>query len=365
MRQLHPRILHEGRGPLPPLVRMALAPASWAYGGVIRLRGLLYRRGWIQARQVPGRVVSVGNLTAGGTGKTSFVLLVARLLLQRGFRVAIVARGYGGQREGHLLVVSDGKAILASYPEVGDELQVVAERLPTVPVLMAADRVAGCREAIGRFGADLILVDDGFQHLRLARDLNILLLDARNPFGYGALLPRGLLREPRSAMSRADIVVITGVEEGTDLSTLLAAVRRHNPHAPICQASYRAVGLEEPAAGTLHPWSRLREEPVLAFAGLGNPESFHRTLQEVGARLAGYRVFPDHHRYSGRDLERLVAGARRRGAGALVTTKKDEVRLRRLPCPIPLLVLTASLEVQAGQEALQAALNGLVGRGVP
>ncbi|MGH7376234.1 MAG: tetraacyldisaccharide 4'-kinase, partial [Candidatus Methylomirabilales bacterium] len=199
------------------LLRAGLRIASWAYGTAVVARTAAYRARLLATHRVPCPVVSVGNLTAGGTGKTPCVIFLARHLQQHGFRPAILLRGYGRRGGTGLLVASAGQGLLVPAAEAGDEASLLAEVLPGVPVILAADRVRGAEVALSRCGADLLILDDGYQHLRLQRDLDILLLDARSPFGSGALLPRGLLREPPAAADRADLVILTRADQARDL----------------------------------------------------------------------------------------------------------------------------------------------------
>lgn len=351
-----------GHGPWGAPVRCLLQVASWIYGlGVLGRLGL-YRAGLLRPIRVSARVISVGNITAGGTGKTPFVMLLVQEMKDRGLRPAVVVRGYGGEREGRTLVVSDGETIRMDYPEVGDEAVLLARKLPGVPVLMAADRVTGCRMAISDFGAQVILLDDGFQHLRVARDLDVLLLDRENPFGYGYLLPRGLLREPLGALRRADLFVMTGaggLGEPLDLPPQLTQTGR----VPRLHAVYTPTVLTNLKTGEAVAEENLRGQAVVAFCGVANPAVFERTLQSLGVFPKHHLVFPDHYPYDASDLVRVARHMEEAGATVALTTEKDAVRLEKLLPTFPILTIGIRLAVTGGQAELKQCLDALVPSG--
>jgi tetraacyldisaccharide 4'-kinase len=334
------------RWTLGPLLTAGAGPYAWGH----RLRLQAYARGWARVRRLPCRVISVGNLTLGGTGKTPLVEAIAALLQRHGRRVGVLSRGYGGRGARSPLVVSDGRRRLASAEAAGDEPVLLAEHLPGVPVVVGRDRYAAGLLAVRRFALDTVVLDDGFQHVQLARDLDILALDATRPFGSARLFPRGDLRERPAALARADVIVLTRWTPNTPPAAL--ALSRSTPlfyswHEPL---AVRVLG-----NGEMLPLAALTEERLLAFCGIGNPESFRRLLLELGAGLVAFATFPDHHAYAPAELAKLAQTAKAQGARALITTEKDGVRLRRLqPLPYEVweLCLRASLvEPQAGWEA--------------
>jgi tetraacyldisaccharide 4'-kinase len=334
----------ERRGPWPALQRLGLAAASLPYGVAVRLRNLAYDRGWLTAHRAGVSVVSVGNLTVGGTGKTPCVEYVARYYRERDLRVAIVSRGYGSE---------EGR---------NDEALVLEENLPDVPHLQGADRVRWARAAVEELESEVLLLDDGFQHRRLARDLDLVLLDATDPWGQGRLLPRGLLREPTSGLRRAGAILLTRCDQAPDLDQLHRQVGRIAPGVPVVETTHRPLDLVD-SDQAAEPLESLRERPVAAFCGIGNPEAFRRTLLDLGADLRAFLAFADHHPYTRDDVEDLRRWAGDLPAGGIVvTTQKDlvKIRLARLG-DRPLAALRVRLHVGAGQDALHHLLAALAG----
>lgn len=322
--------------------RAGLWVASVPYGWAVRLRNRLYDRRWMPSQRAAIPVVSIGNLTVGGTGKTPCVEYVARFYRQLDLRVAILSRGYGS---------AGGR---------NDEAMVLEENLPDVPHLQGADRVALAKTAVEELESELLVLDDGLQHRRLARDLEVVLVDATNPWGYGYLLPRGLLREPPASLGRAGIVVLTRCDQvdETVRGRLREVVNRLAPGVPVVETSHRPLDLvdsEQQAA----PLERVFRQPVAAFCGLGNPEAFRRTLAALGARVEVFRIYPDHHAYTREDVEALRGWAREQAAECLVvTTQKDLVKLRLTQLGgRPLWALRIRLHVESGQEELDRKLS--------
>lgn len=336
----------ERRGLWPQLQRAGLRLLSVAYDGGTRLRNALYERGWKASRRVAVPVVSIGNLTLGGTGKTPCVEYVARFYRQRDVRVAILSRGYG------------------STGGLNDEALVLEENLPDVPHLQGSDRVALAETAVEELDSEVLVLDDGFQHRRLARQLDVLLLDATNPWGHGYVFPRGLLRETPRGLRRADVVIVTRSDqvEPDERQRVRAAITRLDATVPVVESTHRPVALvdAEQRAGSL---DRLKEEPVAAFCGLGNPEAFRRTLLDLGARVVDFRTYPDHHAYTRADVDDLRTWARRQPAdGLLVTTQKDLVKLRLTQLgERELWALRIELQITAGQDVLDSQLSAVLG----
>lgn len=319
------RAWREGRaGPL----RFVLTPLAWAYRGGLAVRELAYRRGWLVRGRLPCVVVSVGNLTVGGTGKTPAVEMVARWLSDEGRRVVIVSRGYGRRPGAPVELVSDGGAPRLPAERAGDEPLLLARRLPGVAVVVGADRLRAGQWAVSNLRPDVVLLDDGFQQRRLVKDVEIVCLDARAPWGPGGLFPRGTLREPRSALTRADLLIVTRGDARRNLAGLFDEIRHHAGPAPCLAADYAVEALEDLASGALHPASALAGRGVLAFAGIAAPERLVETLTAHGANVRDVVAFPDHHVYRPSDLAAVTRRARAMGASLLVTTEKDAVRLR-------------------------------------
>jgi tetraacyldisaccharide 4'-kinase len=272
-------------------------------------------------------VVSVGNLTLGGTGKTPAVEMVARWLADEGRRVAIVSRGYGRRPAAPVELVSDGGTPRLSAERAGDEPLLLARRLPGVAVVVGADRLEAGRWTVSNLRPDVVLLDDGFQQRRLLKDVEIVCLDARAPWGPGGLFPRGTLREPPSALARAHLVIVTRADAGRNLAGLIEEIRQYAGHAQCLLADYAVEDLEDLASGTREPAAALRSRSVLAFAGIAAPERFGETLAACGAIVRDIVAFPDHHGYEAHDLDAVMLRARALGAGLVVTTEKDAVRL--------------------------------------
>jgi tetraacyldisaccharide 4'-kinase len=329
-------------GPLAALQRAGLGLLSGPYGLGVCLRNRLYDGGWKQTIKVPVPVVSVGNLTLGGTGKTPCVEHVARFYRGLDLRVAILSRGYGN---------TGGR---------NDEALVLEENLPDVPHYQGADRAALAHLAIAESESQVLVLDDGFQHRRLGRDLDLVLLDSTEPWGHGRLFPRGLLREPRSALRRAGLVVLTRCDQAAPeaLARLRREVARLGPEAPAVETTHRPVELVN-AAGEAVSLEQALAHPLALFCGVGNPEAFRQTFRGLGGQVAAWRSFPDHHPYSCEDVKELRTWARQQARDCvIVTTQKDLVKLRltRLG-DHELWALRIRLHVTAGQETLDRKLK--------
>ncbi len=312
------------------LVLALLRLGSWLYRLLATIHANSYAWGFARRRRLSCRVVSIGNVTVGGTGKTPMTIWLARWLSEQGWRVAVLSRGYGGLTTDKPQVVSTGDGPLQSWTEVGDEPYLMAQELRGVPILVGKDRYLSGEHARKHFGSQILVLDDGFQHHRLARDLDIVLVDATNPFGHGTLLPRGILREPLRALKRADAVILTRTELAPEaLGGVTQTLRRWLHDQPIYQVTTQvsALGSEERLVGN-NPIC-LRERRVVAFAGIGNPESFAATLTDLGCEIAALIVFPDHHPYTEHDWRVIIDVMDRYKAEGLVTTTKDRVRLAR------------------------------------
>lgn len=335
------------RGPLAALARTALAALEAPYTAAVRYRNWRYdtRRAAIHTVGVP--VVSVGNLTLGGTGKTPVVEWLARWFSERGVRVGLVSRGYGS---------TDGQP--------NDEARELALKLPGVPHVLDADRVRGARRAIDEFGCQLLILDDAFQHRRIARDLNIALVDALEPFGFSHVFPRGTLREPLAGWSRADVVLLTRAQlvDARQIADIRAEVQRHAPHALWCESTYTPHALRT-AAGQLLPLHASAGERVAAFCGIGNPESFRRALLACGYQLADLRILADHFPYPAAELTALARWSNSLEVDSVICTDKDLVKVAdRWQGERPLTALASQLHVTFGADELVARLVPLADR---
>jgi len=329
------------------------------YGAGVRLRRALFESGLLRVSEIPQPVISVGNLTTGGTGKTPLVESIAIIAANADKRVCILTRGYGREKPNERVIVSNGKALLAGVAAAGDEPYLLAERLFGLSAVISdADRLAAAKWAAANLASEVFILDDGFQHLAMARDLNILVIDATNPFGGGSLLPRGRLREPLSGMKRADCVVITHADQVEEIDSLIEQVKPFVDSAPILSSRVRTSQLR-----LIHSPERVDNpltQPVGAFCGTGNPKSFFTHLQSEGQHLSFMRAFPDHHKYLQSDIDKTISYASSVGAQALLTTAKDAVKLQALRFDMPCYVVEIELEFndeRQFREIVRSAIN--------
>ncbi|MBD3368414.1 MAG: tetraacyldisaccharide 4'-kinase [Candidatus Eisenbacteria bacterium] len=333
------------------VLESALVMLSIPYG--LAVAGTLFVRSRSAVRlDVP--VVSVGNLVVGGTGKTPLVVYVARELQRMGRRVAVVSRGYGRSSDGTLLV-SRGERPLVSWRKAGDEPYLLALLLSDVGVIVAERRVDGIREAVERLDADVVVLDDAFQHVQVERDLDIVAVDASSPVGNGFLLPAGPLREHPLGVGRADVLVATrSGEDGAKLveSTLGPLA----PGAAVVATRMKPVELWDARTGARVAPGEVRGRDVVALAGIAGPDDFFRTVERIGANVVARLAAPDHHEYDEGDLKQVEDAARSTGARAVLTTEKDAVRLSEWTSPVPVVALGIDMEIIKGRRALLEAL---------
>jgi tetraacyldisaccharide 4'-kinase len=270
----------------------------------------------------------VGNLTVGGTGKTPLVACIAKILLRDGWKPGILTRGYGRKSKANMIVLPPGAGRRADAREVGDEPAFLARTLPEIPLVVCADRFRGGQVAEERFPVDVHILDDGFQHVALARDVDVVALDATQTISNWNLLPAGRQREPLSALRRAQIVVLTRTES-VDSKSLEELVLKVHPDARVFCSRTELMGWTDALNGAPATSETIRTQKAAAFCGIGNPQAFFADLRRWGFNLVAEDAFPDHHVYTGGDLQQLVAGARSKGAAALLTTQKDAVKFSR------------------------------------
>ncbi len=320
-------------------------PFSLLYGFVMTVRAFLYRHGVLPSTRLPVPVVSVGNLSMGGTGKTPLVMCVVRHLLEHGRRPAVVSRGYGGKARGRVNVVSSGHGPAMTPAMAGDEPWLLADAMPSVPVLTGPRRVAVARHAIRETGADVIVMDDGFQHLALQRDLDIVLFNIRSSLDAAKVFPGGELREPFGALQRADAIVLTGVDFRTEqrAQAFKRFLRERAPQAPVFFGEYLPVCLLGSGRREVYPADKAKRIKLCGFCGIGTPLSFKETLVKEGYTVVAFRAFPDHHPYTAKDVESLTAWAKTQGAQGLITTEKDFVKLKPFFGDFPVLALKVEL----------------------
>ena len=308
-----------------------------------------YRWGIFPSRKLDCRVISVGNLTLGGTGKTPFVMMIAETLRGNGLKPAILSRGYSGKSGDPVNVVCDGKQMLLTPEWVGDEAVMMAEKLKNVPVLTGPDRYQTGQYALEHFDVDTLILDDGFQHLALNRDLNILLFDHSRPLGNGHLFPAGELREPPGETRRADMICFTRCSRGpVNFDLPIPQIKTHLRLDSVIRMDDEEVLDVE----------TLKNEPVAAFCGIAKPEGFKQILLDSQIQLKFFKAFADHHPYTLQDIEELEARAIKEGARFLLVSEKDAVKLKGMKFSLPVFKVVVELEILEGRKTLDKKLLG-------
>ena len=341
-----------------PLASIILPPLSAIYSAVTRARLMAYRRGWFSVSQLAAPVISVGNLTTGGTGKTPLVEWVCRTVVREtGKKTCVLTRGYGKANPQTQVVVSDGNHVVAGEVKAGDEPYLLATGLLGIAAVISnPERISAGQWAIKNLGSEIFVLDDGFQHLRLARDLDIVTIDATNPWGGGSLLPYGRLREPRAGLSRADCIVITRTEQVEDLVEIKDAVQRLAGAIPVFSSRMATSGIHS-LDNAIVDKKGIVSQPVAAFCGIGNPESFFNHLRREGYTLSFTRAFADHHNYNQADMARLVADAKASGATGLMTTAKDAIKLSTFELELPCHVLDIQISIDDDDRLIELIRN--------
>lgn len=366
-------ILERRYGKRAALLRWLLYGLSWIFRGAVQTRLWLYRHRLLRENSPGCLVISIGNLTWGGTGKTPVVEKFARTLKDHGRRVAILSRGYKSKKPPLLRrlqrkwlglerkkprIVHDGERILLDSRFAGDEPYMLARSLKNVVVLVDKDRVKSAQHAIRHMGIDTLILDDGMQYLHLRHRLEICLIDRQAPFGNEHLLPRGTLREPPGNLRRASYIFITK-SDGTGNSALIERIRRYNRTAEIIECAHRSLYLQELYTGAQIPLQWLRDKYVGAISGIAQPTSFEDGLRNLGARIEIANRFTDHHRFTERELQEFMSRCIRRDLDCAVTTEKDSVRFppKRESFEIPIYFLRVEIEILTGQESWQSLVD--------
>lgn len=351
-------------GLFPHLIMGILYIFSLIYGLLVNIKLAGYKYGIFQKQKLDCFVISLGNVTVGGTGKTPTAQRLARDIRDMGYRVVILNRGYRAKWHGEVGIVSDGKRLHMDAAEAGDEAYMLAKHLPEVPVLIGAERAKTGRYAMEHFGAEVAILDDGYQHWQLERDLDILLVDAVNVFGNGYILPRGTLREPISHISRADICLMTKVDQAAAGSCdyIRETVHRYNPEAHIVESIHQPrcfIPLTEwyvNIASQGIDIAQMRGKRIMAVSAIGNPASFEQTLSDLGAVIIESLRYPDHHDYAMSEMTDIFQQAENAGAEAIVITEKDAVKIpadvAREKWSIPIYVICVEVNFQKGSEGL-------------
>jgi tetraacyldisaccharide 4'-kinase len=324
------------------------------YELAVRLRVAAYETDYLKEKRLDAAVISIGNLTFGGTGKTPMVEYVARYLKSEDHSVAILTRGYGRESSGMKVLNGPGPEAGArekSYREVGDEPAMLARALPEIPIIVDRDRHKAGAWAGERLGCDVLILDDGYQHLSLARDLNILLIDATDTFGGFEMAPFGRLREPLYGIKRADVVIVTRADRAFDQGQTEAIIKLHcGAKVPVMYFSSAITELKHLATGLSYDVKEFTGWKVAVACGIANPEAFADDLLQVGISIVSERFFPDHHPFDQADVDAITRDAREAGAEAVVTTEKDAVRLEGLKYGGDVPIYAARLQLQSDDE---------------
>lgn len=362
-------ILERRYGKRAAILRFFLYFLSIFYGWLMRLRWHLYEKRLFHSHSTGCLVISVGNMTVGGTGKTPVVERIARTLQQAGRRVAILSRGYKSipmpfwKRMWRKLtfrehsfpprVVSDGQALLLDSEKAGDEPYMLAANLRGVVVLVDKDRVKSAHYATSKLSADTLILDDGYQYLPLKERINLVLVDRQAPFGNCHILPRGTLREPKDHLRRSDVIFLTKCD-GSDLSALKNELRGYNRHAEILECAHRPCYLQDVFTDERVPLEYLQGKKVGAVCGIAMPDSFEDGLKSLGAEIIYSRHYADHHRFSNEEVLNAINRTRARGGHALVTTEKDAVRLPKVHRgDLPVYFLRVEIDLKGGKETFE------------
>ena len=340
------------------IVLFPLTLLSFLYLFGVSLRIRLYRAGIFKTKRLGCPVISVGNLTVGGTGKTPLVDLIAKTLKKEGERVVVISRGYKRKSGEKITVVSTGEGPLISWEQVGEEPYWLASHTRGIPVLVGNNRFQVGQYAIKQFDPTVILLDDGFQHLGLYRDLNLLLLDSTAPFGNGKLLPRGVLREPISQMGRASVVILTRVEQCKDLEKIVNLTQSRLKKKKLFLMGFQPKGFFHLCEGTQNGLEMIKGKKILALSGIGNPHAFHEHLKRLGPTEIFERIYPDHYHYFKEDLKEILLWKKK--VDYIVTTEKDGVKLAPLLEPdSPIWAMCIKPQVQDEEGWLKVLLRVL------
>jgi len=334
-------------------VEFILFTLSIFYGGLVKFRSKAYDKGIIKSKKLSCKVISIGNITVGGTGKTPMTIYVAELVQRLGFVVVVISRGYKGELEKTGGIVSNGKTVLMGPEKAGDEPFMLAARLNNIPVIVGKDRFEAGMQAVKNFNPDVIILDDAFQHLKLQRDINLVLLDAKHPFGNLRLLPRGILREPPSSLLRSDAFVMTrsGLASEIEVKNTLTGLKEFTQSKPVFKTSHASYayivkkGKHIPfesisTSSLLYDFDFLKNRKVFTFAGIARNNDFFHTVESFKCDTADFLGFEDHHRYSDNDLNRIFSLAEKANVEFLITTEKDYARIaNRTTLPVDLVVI--------------------------
>jgi len=366
---LYQMVQGERGGLLASVLLAVLRSISVLYGLGVAVKLGLYRAGLLKRHKLPCKVISLGNVTVGGTGKTPTAQRLAAIIRDMGYKVVILNRGYRAAWKGDVGVVSDGKKTYMTVAEAGDEAYLLAKNLPGIPVIIGKDRAITGDYAVKRFGAEVIILDDGYQHWQLERDIDIVLIDTLNVFGNNFLLPRGTLREPLTNLSRAHAFLLTKVDQSTDNAreNLKDTLARFNQAAIVVESIHNPrcfIEIEEWYKGSNYKGVELetmRQRSVVAFSAIGNPSSFEQTISDLGAKVIDAVRFTDHHNYTMAEMQCVMQKAVDKGACALITTEKDAVKIPsefiHSDRTLPVYVLGIELQFRDGSEGFMQLIS--------
>jgi 3-deoxy-D-manno-octulosonic-acid transferase len=341
-----------GRRTLYTLPRWLLSPFAWLYRLICALRLFLYRYGVFKQKKLQAKVISVGNITLGGTGKTPLVIYLAEKLKEKNKKVAILSRGYKRKKK-KMVELTQKTHKRINWEDVGDEPYLLAKRLSDVPIMVSKHRGISGHYATEKLGIEFLILDDGFQHLKLFRNLDIVVIDSINPFGNGRILPAGTLREPLTSLRRADVFVLTKTDQASNTDELVQILKRYNPKAPTVESIYQIRSIEKLFNGSSLNLKDVENKKALAFSGIGNPLSFENSLKQLKIQILKHQKFWDHFPYRKKDILALQEEAKSKGADFIITTEKDSVRIPLInQQDIPFYVLKIDLKIIRGEETL-------------
>jgi len=327
--------------------KLIFSALSYLFLLVYYLRVLLHRWGFIKTKKLKARVISVGNITLGGTGKTPLVIYLGERLREKDVNFAILTRGY--RRKSRKMIELKDQEF--SWKEAGDEPYLLSGKLPNVPLFIHKNRVEAGREALSKHSVGMLILDDGFQHWRLHRDVDIVVIDCLNPFGAGRLFPAGYLREPLTALRRADVFVLNRVDQAANIEEITKVLNRYNPGALRVESVYLLDSIRNSSDRSLVDTEALKGKRVVALSGIANPFSFEKTLNSSGIKIVKHFKFPDHFPYTEEDIVKLQRDSLNLGTEAILTTEKDAVRIPGIsPLRIPVHVVNVRLKITKGEE---------------
>jgi len=323
----------------------------------VEIRNFFYKIGIFKSYKLNAKIISVGNITWGGTGKTSFVSFLAKKLAENNQKVAILIRGYKRKEKGMITIEDNGKG--TNWQKVGDEAYLLASQLNSVPIIVGQDRVKSGKEAIDKYSADFLILDDGFQHKKLIKDIDIVMIDAQDPFGNEKLIPAGKLREPIGSIKMADILVLNRAKQAGDKRGLISKLREHNFYAHIIETEYMVEKIYNLKDENFILPTEIKDKKILGFCGIGNPLGFKRTLKDLEVKITDFIVFPDHHIYKNKDVQRIQKQALDKESELILTTEKDKIRLPVLKdFKVPIYIIKTESKIISGETKLWDMIYG-------